>query len=116
MPTSSTSCISILTSFTSVVSSHRASNGNDPSRSSGPPDLKPLYVGFADMPLVSISDAQREPIAKATSSLPSTTAFPRIYTPLPIIPAAVMLLSLGASRRKNGRIALSGSHKLSAFR
>ena len=28
-------------------------------------DLKPLYVGFSDMPLVAISDAQREPIAKA---------------------------------------------------
>jgi glycosyltransferase involved in cell wall biosynthesis len=28
-------------------------------------DLKPLYVGFSDMPLVSISDAQRRPIAKA---------------------------------------------------
>jgi len=29
------------------------------------PDLKPLYVGFCDMPLVSISDAQRQPIAHA---------------------------------------------------
>jgi glycosyltransferase involved in cell wall biosynthesis len=29
------------------------------------PDLKPLYVGFSDMPLVSISDAQRQPIANA---------------------------------------------------
>jgi glycosyltransferase involved in cell wall biosynthesis len=29
------------------------------------PDLKPLYVGFSDMPLVAISNAQREPIAKA---------------------------------------------------
>src|SRR5712671_5356714 len=29
------------------------------------PDLKPLYVGFNDMPLVSISDAQRAPIATA---------------------------------------------------
>jgi hypothetical protein len=28
-------------------------------------DLKPLYVGFSDVPLVAISDAQREPIAKA---------------------------------------------------
>ena len=28
-------------------------------------DLKPLYVGFSDMPLVAISNAQREPIAKA---------------------------------------------------
>jgi glycosyltransferase involved in cell wall biosynthesis len=30
------------------------------------PDLKPLYVGFADMPLVSISDAQRRAIPHAT--------------------------------------------------
>src|SRR6516164_684101 len=28
-------------------------------------DLKTLYVGFSDMPLVTISNAQREPIAKA---------------------------------------------------
>jgi glycosyltransferase involved in cell wall biosynthesis len=29
------------------------------------PDLVPLYVGFSDMPLVSISNAQRRPVAKA---------------------------------------------------
>jgi glycosyltransferase involved in cell wall biosynthesis len=29
------------------------------------PDLKPLYLGFSNMPLVSISDAQREPVPKA---------------------------------------------------
>jgi glycosyltransferase involved in cell wall biosynthesis len=29
------------------------------------PDLKPLYVGFSDMPLVSISNAQRAPIPNA---------------------------------------------------
>ena len=29
------------------------------------PDLKPLYVGFRDMPLVSISDAQRKPMPNA---------------------------------------------------
>src|SRR5262245_47556708 len=28
-------------------------------------DLKPLYVGFADMPLISISNAQRKPIPNA---------------------------------------------------
>jgi glycosyltransferase involved in cell wall biosynthesis len=28
-------------------------------------DLKPLYIGFSDMPLVSISDAQRRPIPNA---------------------------------------------------
>jgi hypothetical protein len=30
-----------------------------------PPDLKPLYLGFPEMPLISISDAQREPVPKA---------------------------------------------------
>ena len=29
------------------------------------PDLKPLYLGFSDMPLVSISDAQRGPVKNA---------------------------------------------------
>ena len=29
------------------------------------PDLQPLYLGFSDMPLVSISDAQRGPVANA---------------------------------------------------
>src|SRR6266511_4758450 len=29
------------------------------------PDLKALYVGFGDMPLVSISDSQRRPIPNA---------------------------------------------------
>ena len=29
------------------------------------PDLRPLYFGFSDMPLVSISDAQRAPVANA---------------------------------------------------
>jgi glycosyltransferase involved in cell wall biosynthesis len=29
------------------------------------PDLKPLYVGFSDMPLVSISNAQRRPVINA---------------------------------------------------
>jgi glycosyltransferase involved in cell wall biosynthesis len=29
------------------------------------PDLKPLYIGFSDMPLVSISNAQRRPVTNA---------------------------------------------------
>jgi glycosyltransferase involved in cell wall biosynthesis len=29
------------------------------------PDLKPLYVGFGEMPLVSISNSQRQPVANA---------------------------------------------------
>jgi glycosyltransferase involved in cell wall biosynthesis len=32
------------------------------------PDLKPLYIGFGDMPLVSISNAQRQPIPSANFS------------------------------------------------
>src|SRR6201982_2386181 len=30
------------------------------------PDLKPLYLGFSEMPLVSISDGQRRPISDAS--------------------------------------------------
>jgi glycosyltransferase involved in cell wall biosynthesis len=46
------------------------------------PDLKPLYVGFADMPLVSISDAQREPIAKANLVATIHHGLPKdLYTP-----------------------------------
>src|ERR1700758_2824847 len=33
-------------------------------------DLKPLYVGFSDMPLVSISNAQRKPIPNANFAGP----------------------------------------------
>ena len=33
-------------------------------------DLKPLYVGFSDMPLVSISNSQRKPIANAARFTP----------------------------------------------
>ena len=29
------------------------------------PDIKPLYLGFPEMPLISISNAQREPVPKA---------------------------------------------------
>ena len=46
------------------------------------PDLKPLYVGFADMPLVSISEAQREPIAKANLVATIHHGLPKdLYTP-----------------------------------
>jgi glycosyltransferase involved in cell wall biosynthesis len=47
------------------------------------PDLKPLYVGFSDMPLVSISDAQRLPLPDANFAatvyhgLPATLHRPR---------------------------------------
>lgn len=44
------------------------------------PDLKPLYLGFGEMPLVSISNDQRRPIANANSSRPYITAFRRTCT------------------------------------
>ena len=47
------------------------------------PDLKPLYIGFSDMPLVSISSDQRRAIAKATSSRPCKHGIPTsLYTPI----------------------------------
>jgi hypothetical protein len=71
------------------------------------PDLKPLYLGFPEMPLISISDAQREPVLKAK--------FLPICTGQISIPAAAMLPSLGASRRKSGPTARSGSPRRWAF-
>jgi glycosyltransferase involved in cell wall biosynthesis len=50
------------------------------------PDLKPLYVGFSDMPLVSISNAQRQSIPNANFAatvyhgLPADTLKP-VYNP-----------------------------------
>jgi glycosyltransferase involved in cell wall biosynthesis len=50
------------------------------------PDLKPLYIGFSEMPLVSISHDQRRPIAKANfvatvhHGIPTSSHTP-IYNP-----------------------------------
>ncbi len=50
------------------------------------PDLKPLYLGFSEMPLVSISNDQRRPIAKANfvatvhHGIPTNSLTP-IYNP-----------------------------------
>jgi len=38
------------------------------------PDLRPLYAGFADMPLVSISNSQRRPVPNRVSSAGSGRA------------------------------------------
>jgi glycosyltransferase involved in cell wall biosynthesis len=47
------------------------------------PDLKPLYIGFGDMPLVSISNAQRRPIAKANFVATVHHGIPtNLYTPI----------------------------------
>jgi glycosyltransferase involved in cell wall biosynthesis len=47
------------------------------------PDLKPLYVGFDDMPLVSISNDQRRPIANANFLATVHHGIPpSLYTPI----------------------------------
>ena len=48
------------------------------------PDLVPLYREFHEMPLVSVSNAQRRPLAGRTGSGPCTTVCP---TPCPYNPA-----------------------------
>ena len=73
-------------------------------------DLKPLYVGFSDMPLVSISNSQRKPIANAESSPQrSTTAFRsrRSKTDFPTRYVAKWWRSSAASRRRSGPIGQS---------
>ena len=64
------------------------------------PDLKPLYLGFGEMPLVSISDDQRR--STPISSRPFITAFPRICTNPSTIRAAAMSRFSAESRRKSG--------------
>jgi hypothetical protein len=44
------------------------------------PDLKSLFIGFSEMPLVSISSDQRRSIAKANFSRPYITEFRRTCT------------------------------------
>jgi glycosyltransferase involved in cell wall biosynthesis len=47
------------------------------------PDLKPLYIGFPNMPLVSISDAQRNPVPKANFVATVLHGIPpNLYTPI----------------------------------
>ena len=80
-------------------------------------DLKPLYVGFSDMPLVSISNAQRKPIAERQlrRHRPSRHPGRSAQAELPARAAAISRFS-AASRRRSGRIAPSGSPQRSAFR
>ena len=61
------------------------------------PDLKPLYIGFCDMPLVSISNAQRRPVANANF----------VATVHHGIPANLLQAHLPAARRISG---VSRSH------
>jgi glycosyltransferase involved in cell wall biosynthesis len=47
------------------------------------PDLKPLYFGFPDMPLVSVSDAQRKPVPKANFVATVSHGIPsHLHTPI----------------------------------
>jgi glycosyltransferase involved in cell wall biosynthesis len=47
------------------------------------PDLKPLYLGFPHMPLISISDAQREPVPTANFVATVLHGIPsHLYTPI----------------------------------
>ena len=47
------------------------------------PDLSPLYFGFPEMPLVSISDAQRQPVPKANFVATVLHGIPsHLYTPI----------------------------------
>jgi glycosyltransferase involved in cell wall biosynthesis len=47
------------------------------------PDLKPLYIGFSAMPLVSISNAQRRPIANANFVATVQHGIPaKLHTPI----------------------------------
>jgi len=47
------------------------------------PDLKPLYLGFSEMPLVSISNDQRRPIAKANFAATVHHGIPTsLHTPI----------------------------------
>jgi glycosyltransferase involved in cell wall biosynthesis len=47
------------------------------------PDLKPLYLGFPNMPLVSISDAQRKPVPTANFIATVLHGIPsHLYTPV----------------------------------
>jgi len=49
---------------TSAISLPGCTNGDDAARSPGPADIKPIFLGFDDMPLVSISSDQRRPVPK----------------------------------------------------
>jgi hypothetical protein len=79
------------------------------------PDLKPFYLGFDDMPLVSISDAQRHPVSMQTLSLQFSTD-PFDLQRRPTVRRAATSRSWAASRRKNELIAPSKSRGHAASR
>jgi len=59
------------------------------------PDLKPLYLGFNDMPLVSISDAQRGPVANANFQTTVPHGIPTGLHPLVTHPRGGYVAFLG---------------------
>jgi glycosyltransferase involved in cell wall biosynthesis len=59
------------------------------------PDLKPLYLGFSDMPLVSISDAQRGPVANANFITTILHGIPTSMHPLVTHPRGGYVAFLG---------------------
>jgi glycosyltransferase involved in cell wall biosynthesis len=59
------------------------------------PDLKPLYLGFSDMPLVSISDAQRGPVANANFLTTILHGIPTSMHPLVTHPRGGYVAFLG---------------------
>jgi glycosyltransferase involved in cell wall biosynthesis len=59
------------------------------------PDLKPLYLGFNNMPLVSISNAQRRPIANANFVTTVLHGIPTDLHPLTVHPRGGYVAFLG---------------------
>jgi len=66
------------------------------------PDLKPLYLGFDDMPVVSISDAQRGPIANANFAATVLHGIPTSLHPAIVHPRGGYVAFLGRIAPEKG--------------
>jgi glycosyltransferase involved in cell wall biosynthesis len=74
------------------------------------PDLKPLYLGFDDMPLVSISNAQRRPVTNANFVTTIPHGIPANQHPLVVHPRGGYVAFLGRiapEKRPDRAIALA---------
>ena len=74
------------------------------------PDLRPLYVGFDDMPLVSISNDQRRPVANANFATTVLHGIPTDLHPLIAHPRggyAAFLGRISAEKRPDRAIAIA---------
>ena len=80
------------------------------------PDLLPLYLGFDDMPLVSISNAQRRPVPNANFAATVYHGLPVDLHPARRSRAAATSPFSAASRRRSAPTAPSRSRARSAFR